>query len=196
MALYRHALDELRQKGLLFACSCSRTQITRESADGHYPGTCRDKALSLDSPDVSWRLRTDEKAVLTMRMTDGAFNNDRLAETKWTGQLELSMKDFVVRKKDGFPAYQLTSLVDDLHFGVDLIVRGQDLWPSTVAQLYLAGLLDEGGTFANTVFHHHTLFSNTDGSKLSKSAGATSIQHLRKAGKTPQEIFRMMGQIR
>jgi glutamyl-tRNA synthetase len=186
MALYRRALEELRQQGVLFACACSRTQIARESADGEYPGTCRDKGLSLDIPDVSWRVRTDGGHELTMRMTDGTFKSP----------LDKSVRDFVIRKRDGQPAYQLTSLVDDLHFGVDLIVRGQDLWSSTLAQLYLAELLPGGTAFANATFHHHALFTDAGGNKLSKSAGAASIQFLRREGKTPAEIFGMMGQIR
>jgi len=196
MRLYRRALEELRQQGVLFACACSRTQIARESAGGAYPGTCRDKGLSLDMPDVSWRVRTDMQRELTMRMTDGTVSNGQLVETKWTGPLDGSIKDFVVRKKDGLPAYQLTSLVDDLHFGVDLIVRGQDLWSSTLAQLYLAKLLPGGMAFASVVFKHHALFTDAGGNKLSKSAGAASIQFLRGEGKTPGEIFGMMGQIR
>jgi glutamyl-tRNA synthetase len=196
MALYQQALQDLRRKEVLFACACSRAQIARESADGAYPGTCRDKGLSLDMPDVAWRVRTDAQTELTMRMTDGSFRQSQLTETSWTGSLDKSMNDFVVRKKDGLPAYQLTSLVDDLYYEVDLIVRGQDLWPSTLAQLYLAQLLPGGLAFSNSIFHHHVLFTDADGSKLSKSAGATSIQFLRQQGKSPSEIFGMMGQNR
>ncbi|HEY8969449.1 MAG TPA: glutamate--tRNA ligase family protein [Puia sp.] len=187
MRLYRRALEELRQQGVLFACACSRTQIARESAGGAYPGTCRDKGLSLDMPDVSWRVRTDMQRELTMQQLDGSA---------FKGVLDGSVKDFIVRKKDGQPAYQLTSLVDDLHFGVDLIVRGLDLWSSTLAQLYLAELLPGGTAFAGVVFNHHALFTDAGGNKLSKSAGAASIQFLRREGKTPAEIFGMMGQIR
>jgi len=187
MTLYRRALEELRNQGVLFACACSRTQIARESAGGEYPGTCRDKGLSLDMPDVSWRVRTDMRRELTMQQLDGSA---------FKGVLDGSVKDFIVRKKDGQPAYQLTSLVDDLHFGVDLIVRGQDLLPSTLAQLYLAELLPGGTAFAGVVFNHHALLTDAGGNKLSKSAGAASIQFLRREGKTPAEIFGMMGQIR
>ena len=185
MPLYRKALEDLRQQGILFACACSRTQIARESTGGEYPGTCRDKGLSLDLPDVSWRVRTDAGRELTMQQLDAPV---------FKGVLDKSVKDFVVRKKDGSPAYQLTSLVDDLHFGVDLIVRGQDLWSSTLAQLYLAELLPGGKAFAGAIFHHHPLFTNADGSKLSKSAGAASIQSLRREGKTPGEICAIISQ--
>lgn len=101
------------------------------------------------------------------------------------------MQYFVVRKKDGFPAYQLTSVLDDVHYGVDLIVRGEDLWASTLAQLYLASLLTPDSFISNT-FYHHPLLHEAPGKKLSKSAGATSIQHLRKQGAAPADIYAMI----
>jgi glutamyl-tRNA synthetase len=100
---------------------------------------------------------------------------------------------YVVRKKDTNPAYQLSSLVDDIHFGVDLIVRGQDLFPSTLAQLDLARILGKQ-EFAKTTFYHHPLLKGPDQSKLSKSAGAFSIRQLRQDGKTLADLFLLLGQ--
>jgi glutamyl-tRNA synthetase len=180
MEMYRDALLRLRDAGVLFACTCSRTQIAREGGDGGYPGTCRDKGIPLDAPDVSWRVRTDISKKVFVRGIEG-----RVIE----GRLDPGMRDFIVRKKDGFPAYQLTSILDDLYFGVDLIVRGQDLWPSTLAQLYLAPLLPGGEEFLQTCFYHHALLKNADGGKLSKSEGAMSIRFLRGKGYSPEDIY-------
>jgi len=185
MDMYAAALQALREQGLLFACNCSRAQVARAAAGGGYPGTCRDKGLSLDAPDVSWRVRTEMSKELKVRRLEGGV---------FSGRLDGSMKDFVVRKRDGFPAYQLTSITDDLHFGVDLIVRGQDLWPSTLAQRYLAGLLPGGGFFEDVCFYHHALLEE-GGAKLSKSAGAMSVQFLRREGKTVDEIYGLIGQL-
>ena len=91
------------------------------------------------------------------------------------------------------PAYQLSSMVDDSHFGVDLIVRGQDLYPSTLAQLDLARLLGKE-TFAQTTFLHHPLLKGLDKAKLSKSAGAYSIRQLRQDSKTLTDLFKLLGQ--
>lgn len=185
LPLYNQALEQLREH--VFACSCTRTQITRLSPDGAYPGTCRDKNLPLDTPGAAWRLRTGDHTELQVRT---------LAGTTVSAILPPVMKDFVVRKKDGFPAYQLTSVIDDQHFGIDGVIRGEDLWPSTLAQLYLSVLLP-GSRFAENVFYHHPLLLEPSAQKMSKSAGSTSIQFLRKEGKTPQEIYtiiaRMLG---
>ncbi len=191
---YRQALQQLRDTGTVFACTCSRAQILKDSPNGIYPGTCRDKDLPLETQDVSWRLRTNLPTPLKIKI----YKNDAVETT-----LPADMQDFVVRKRDGFPAYQLTSLVDDLHFGIDLIVRGQDLWPSTLAQHYLSLRLDglrapqnptapAAAPFRNITFYHHPLLL-ADGQKLSKSAGDTSIQQLRKQGLKPPDIYSLIG---
>ena len=174
--LYEKALEVLRESGLVFGCTCSR----RDLLDGVYQGTCRESGLSLDAPGMSWRLRTSSPAPLSVRTPD---------RNAVDVSLPLEMTDFVVRKKDGFPAYQLTSLVDDLYYGVDLIVRGEDLWASTLAQLYLSSCLPGGEAFREASFYHHPLLVGGAGEKLSKSAGATSIRYMRGQGMGPADIY-------
>jgi glutamyl/glutaminyl-tRNA synthetase len=173
LTLYNDALQQLQESGHLFACTCSRTQILTDNP-------CRNKNLPLDTPNASWRVRTDAGIKLWVKTLEG----DVLEST-----LPPSMQNFIVRKKDGFPAYQLSSMADDVHFGVDLIVRGRDLWDSTLAQLYLASLLGKTD-FLNTTFFHHPLLEGSQGQKLSKSAGDTSIQYLRKQGVSKDEVIK------
>jgi glutamyl/glutaminyl-tRNA synthetase len=184
LGIYREALERLRASGKVFACDCSRSKIMRESAQGVYPGTCRDKGLSLDNGGCSWRVRA--AGVGRDGWRDGLAGGD--------AGLPVEMTDFVVRKKDGYPAYQLTSVIDDLHFGVDLVVRGDDLRASTAAQRWLAGELglDE---FRGIRFYHHALLMESKEEKLSKSAGSTSVRYLRQRGVKPREIYTMILQL-
>lgn len=152
LPLYHGVLKKLQERGCVFACTCSRTQIGNCN--------CEQKTFPMDTPDASWRLRTDETPV-AVRTIDGNVI---------TAPLHGEMKNFIVRRRDGLPAYQLCSVVDDLHFGIDLIVRGEDLWPSTLAQHYLAKALGEE-EFSAIRFLHHLLLTNERGEKLSKSAG-------------------------
>lgn len=183
LALYNQALEKLRHTGLIYACNCSRAQILQQSPEGIYPGTCRHKGLSPDSPDVAWRLNTEEAKTISVRTPDGAFLQ---------AALPADLQDVVIRKKDGFPAYQLSSVVDDVFFGIDLIVRGYDLWPSTLVQLYIAHLLNEEA-FLNTAFYHHALLLDGHQRKLSKSAGDTSVHFLRQQGFSAEEIYLRLG---
>ncbi|MCD8742506.1 glutamate--tRNA ligase family protein [Mucilaginibacter roseus] len=171
---YNAALARLKQSGQVFACNCSRSQLKSYVA---YPGTCRHKNIPLDDPGVSWRLKTEPETI-SVKMLNGVV----IQET-----LPAEMTDFVVRKKDSYPAYQLSSVVDDVHFGIDLVVRGLDLWASTLAQLYLAQTL--GLPFSNVTFYHHSLLLGSDGTKLSKSAGATSIKYMREQGYSTEEVL-------
>ena len=49
-----------------------------------------------------------------------------------------------------------------------------------------------GNTFGQNTFHHHELIKNAKNRKLSKSAGDTSIQFLRKSGKKKSDVFRLL----
>ncbi len=154
MDQYQRALDKLRDNGLVYACTCSRKQINNCK--------CYAKHIPLSTPEASWRLIT---------------NNDVLAVKDYNGNtiqaaLPGDMKNFIVKKKDGFPAYQLTSVIDDLFYGIDLVVRGEDLWPSTLAQHTLASALGKADDFGAISFYHHPLMMDASGQKLSKSAGA------------------------
>ena len=170
LALYRDALEQLRDAGKVFACDCSRAQLRRHHPDGCYMGRCRDRGLPLDGEGYCWRMDTEGAA------------------------LPEAMQYFVVRKKDGMPAYQLASLVDDMHFGVDLIVRGEDLLESTAAQLFLADVLGYH-RFRKASFVHHRLLTDSSAGKLSKSEGATSVHYLRRSGYTPGDIYRTLGRM-
>ncbi len=183
MSLYQEALDQLQQSRLLFSCTCTRSQILKIDPRGIYLGQCLDRRMPLDKNETTWRINTLDADFL-----------DYIAypATKKSALIPEEASCYVVRKKDKDPAYQLSSLVDDLHFGVDLIVRGQDLFPSTLAQLDLARILGKDG-FANTTFYHHPLLKGPDQSKLSKSAGAFSIRQLRQEGKSLGDVFQLLG---
>lgn len=168
MDLYEKLLDRLDEKKALFACKCSRKQIERLTEDGGYPGRCRGKELPLEDKNAAWRILTDQRSLI-LKQWSAAEQMD---------YLPAGLRDFVVKRKDGFPAYQAASVADDLHFGVNLIVRGLDLYDSSLAQLFIADVLGEKA-FADSQFFHHPLITNADGSKLSKSAGAEALSKMR-----------------
>lgn len=182
--LYQDALQDLKQKELLFACSCSRSSLENNSNPSGYPGICLDKKISLNEQGVQWRLKIQKDTVVHLH---------DLVAGNMASILPQTMEYFQVRKKNGEPSYQLASLIDDLHFGIDLIVRGEDLRDSTLAQLTLAKALGKNN-FLSTIFLHHPLLKANNEEKLSKSAGATSIHFLRKSGKNKHQILGLLAQ--
>ncbi len=178
---YTGTLAELVRKGRVFACECSRRQLQQDSRDGQYPGTCRDKGIPLDRPGVSWRFRTGRSE--TVRWNDmilGAVEVDLFAENR----------DFVIRRRDGIPAYHIASLCSDVGHEINLIVRGGDLIGSTAAQLLLAQELN-WQAFLSCHFFHHPLILDERGEKLSKSAGSQSLKAMRAEGILAADLRRM-----
>jgi glutamyl/glutaminyl-tRNA synthetase len=174
---YNKILGELISSNLLYACKCTRHDL--HTADNKCD--CKTRKLPLDVEEANWRVNTSKPIVLKVRSLEGESEH----------ALPVNMKDFVVRRKNGLPSYQLASFTDDLNFGIDLIVRGQDLWESTLAQLYLANVLNKQ-QFCTCTFVHHPLLYEKDGRKMSKSAGDTPIRTMRGKNLRAEEIHEMI----
>lgn len=180
IALYNTLLEKLADAGHLFACTCSRKDVEQRRRSGQYDGACMAKNIPLDTPDVSWRIRTPRETAL-VHFTDGLAGAQQI--DLWEAQ-----RHFVVRRRDGLPAYHIASLYEDATAGINAIVRGQDLLSSTAAQLYTARLLGiENFTAAR--FYHHPLLEDEGGHKLSKSAGSKSLKALRGAGVAAADVM-------
>ncbi|MCX2741282.1 glutamate--tRNA ligase family protein [Pontibacter anaerobius] len=177
---YHALLQQLVDKGVVYACPCSRKQLSalpnNSACDLH---TCRHEQQPLQQPGIAWRIRIPEDTQVTFQ--------DLLLQT-CTIALSEEMPDFVVRRKEGIPAYQIASLADDLDMGINTIVRGEDLLSSTAAQLYLARLLG-AEQFTSIDFVHHPLVLEPDGGKLSKSHDSLSISEMRKRGLSSKALW-------
>lgn len=180
MDLYTEGLHQLCEYGRVFVCDCSRSMI-QATGDGRHPQACRQAARRPSDSQGAWRLNTEGSS---QRWTD--FDQQERSVC-----VDTVMRDFVVRRKDGIPAYQLASVVDDAHFGVDLVVRGMDLIESTAAQRWLAGMLDSSA-FEQSRFLHHPIVKDPDGNKLSKSSGAESLETMRKSDPTAKHLYRRL----
>ena len=170
-AVYETALDQLRARGLVYACGCSRSEI----ADVRYPGTCANKRLP-ESPGLGLRVRL-EPAV--ERFEDWVHGPQEQRPSEQCG-------DLLVRDRDGHWTYQFAAVVDDWMQGVTLVVRGDDLLASTGRQIQLARLVGRDGPPS---FLHHPLVMKSPTQKLSKSDGDTGIRDLRAKGWTAPEVI-------
>ena len=156
---YQAVLDQVKAGGHFYACACSREQIKRDSQAAGvatYAGTCR--ALNLSPEENAWRHPVARESV---KVRDESGRVFVLHPHRDPG-------DFVLRRKNGEPSYQVASLTDDEDLNINFIVRGLDLMPSTGAQLGLAHALG-WNTLPNARFWHHALMVNDASEKLSKS---------------------------
>lgn len=170
---HHHALDILQERGRLYPCQCSRSRRRksgRRAPDGGfaYDNTCRGRGL----PPSGWRDATEP---LRVHLPD-----ERISHIDESG-LDLSqhpandMGDPIVVRRDGALAYHLAVVVDDARTGVDRIVRGRDIAPSTATHIALQRLLDVA---TPRYRHHFLLLEPRSGDKLAKFHGAVGASAL------------------
>lgn len=181
--LYFEKLAQLRCNNQLFGCRCSRTSIKRDSTNRLHPSSCHKQQLELDDTNTAWRIVTASTPTIEWLDTDDSHHQIDLHQ---------SMRDFIVRKKNQMPAYQVASLSDDLHYDINLVVRGEDLIHSTAAQRWLAAQTSNGDNFMNASFMHHSIVTDEQDEKLSKSSGASSLRSLQANNATSAKLYRKL----
>ena len=167
--LYQAAFDQLA--GHTYACGCTRKEISDSrlgiAADGAaiYPGTCR-QGVGEGKIARTLRIQVPEPNEGDETIT---FNDRWLGSL--TQHLATEVGDFVLKRADGYWAYQLAVVVDDADQGVTHIVRGTDLLESTGRQIYLQRLLN----LPTPSYMHVPVVLNEVGEKLSKQTGAQAL---------------------
>lgn len=168
---YQAVVDDLAGRGLVYECFCSRKEILEaprapHAPEGAYPGTCRE----LTDPERRIRRESGRPPALRLRATVSEYTVTDLLHGSFTGAVD----DFVLRRGDGVPAYNLAVVVDDARSGIDQVVRGDDLLASSPRQSYLAGLLG----YPQPVYAHVPLALNAEGKRLAKRDGAVTLADL------------------
>lgn len=174
---YQRALDMLTARGLVYECYCSRRDIQESPRAPHtpagaYPGTCRNlsegereerrEVLAAQGRTPALRLRSDVDEFTIRDRYHGAYTTE--------------VDDFVLRRGGQNPdwAYNLAVVVDDGFQGIDQVVRGDDLLPSTPRQAYLATLLG----ISIPEYAHVPLVLNEQGQRLAKRDGAVTLREM------------------
>jgi glutamyl-Q tRNA(Asp) synthetase len=156
-AAYQSAFANLQARDLVFPCWCSRSDL--DVNHGLHLGDCiapRDPARA-----PAWRLRAADCSIGFSDLLQGAQMQ----------QLAREVGDFVVRRVEGWAAYQLAVVVDDADAGITEIVRGSDLLDSTPRQIHLQQLLG----LPTPLYCHLPLALDAHGHKLSKSDHALAV---------------------
>jgi glutamyl-Q tRNA(Asp) synthetase len=198
---YTAALARLDERGLVYPCFCSRSEIVRTSngqrdPDGAplYPGTCR----ALSPTEARNRIERGDRASFRLDMRralnaapthlcwveygEGAVPSQRPATPEIWG-------DVVLRGRDLAASYHLAVVVDDALQGVTDVARGRDLIAATAVHRLLQALLG----LAEPRYRHHRLVLDGNGAKLSKSRQSVSLAELRGTGLNPGEIRAALG---
>ncbi|MGH8637137.1 MAG: tRNA glutamyl-Q(34) synthetase GluQRS, partial [Burkholderiales bacterium] len=169
--LYAAALQRLIEHGVAYPCACTRRQIAaaaRIGIDGPvYPGLCRN-GLPPGRAPRAWRLRVPAGPIELDDECFGVIAQD----------VERAVGDFVLRRADGWFAYQLAVVVDDADQGITRVVRGADLIDSSQRQILLQRLLD----LPTPAYLHVPAAVDASGDKLSKQTRARPLERSKASG--------------
>lgn len=162
--LYEEALERLRSQGAVYRCHCSRREIADSGLAGPegaiYPGTCRRLGLAFGEPGAD-----------RLEVAPGQVAFDDRVQGTLVQDVARDIGDFVLKRRDGFHAYQLAVVVDDAAQGVTHVVRGADLLWSSPRQILLQRRLG----LATPRYAHVPVAANARGEKLSKQTRARAI---------------------
>lgn len=206
LALYQAALESLWQRGLVYPCICTRADIAAavagsasapHEAETRYPGTCHDRfppytatshstvqtaadILAATGKSACFRLRVPSTGTTFTDLFAGAQSADVAADAG-----DFSLTRFAIPSSSYLPpAYQLACVSDDHTMDIDLVIRGDDLLPSTPRQLLLYHAL----AWQPPRFAHVPLVVGPDGKRLAKRHGESRIAQFRGAGVSPEKI--------
>ncbi|WP_338793820.1 glutamate--tRNA ligase family protein [Bernardetia sp. MNP-M8] len=192
LEIYQKEIEILKHKNAVFECFCSRSEIQQRNLYNKniYDGFCLNSLHTENQKKSALRINTnyfDKKNILINDCNRGNFEIN----------LEKKIPFFIVQKKVQrdikLPAYQITSLIDDVRMNINFVVRGSDLINSTAAQLFLAEILEKN-SFLEIIFLHHDLIEDTAGNKISKSAGSRydsfSVKYFRENGGTKEQFLK------
>jgi glutamyl-tRNA synthetase len=177
---YADALETLKQAGRVYPCFCTPERLAerREAAGDDWQGydrVCR----GLDESAVTERIESGEACVWRLAVADDppdiVFDDAVRGEVRFPGT---AVDDFVLVRSDGSPTYNFASVVDDATMGITHIIRGDDHLSNTPKQIVVFEALD----YDVPVFAHMSLILGTDGKRLSKRHGATSVEAFRGEG--------------
>ena len=199
IAQYNSRLEPLAAQGLLYPCSCTRSDIRAAlsapqegAAHAVYPGTCRSRPMESRRRDDA--LRLDLAAALRSLSQMPAFFETGEAHARHhlidPVHALATIGDVVLsRKGEDIVAYFLASALDDAKQQITHVIRGEDLFEFTPIQVILQRLLG----LPTPTYHHHRLIRDAFGKRLAKRDDARALSRYRAEGATPQDIRRMVG---
>ena len=202
LARYRKALRDLEAKGLTYPCRCNRADIEAAAGapqegvpqfgpDGRiYPGTCRARTMSDQSPGDVIRLNMKKAAQNIVDKhfieTGEGFERRYVIDPE---KLVSEVGDIILVRRNMGSSYHLSVVVDDADQRITHVVRGADLFEATQIHVLLQSLLG----LPTPVYHHHRLIRDEQGKRLAKRDDARALSKYRADGVSPFEIRTRLG---
>jgi glutamyl-tRNA synthetase len=189
--LYLREANALLAGGLAYRCWCTQDELeTRRRArtalgeTPAYDGRCRSRT---DADRARFEAEGRPCALRFALPDAGEVGWDDLVRGRVSFQSAV-LEDFVLLRSDGLPTYNFACVVDDHAMEITHVVRGDDHISNTPRQL----LLYRAFGWAPPQFAHVPMILGSDGSRLSKRHGATSVEAFRELGILPEAMVNFL----
>ncbi len=179
--IYNNYIDKLLENGNAYYCTCSpekveamREQARKEGKNPMYDGHCRELKLTNQAGSVVRFKAPKSGKTVFEDIVKGTIAIDNTL-----------LDDFILRRADGTPTYQIAVVIDDALMGVTHVLRGDDHQNNTPKQIQLYKALG----FPVPIFGHVPMILGSDKKKMSKRHGATSVMVYKEMGYLPEALL-------
>lgn len=177
---YNEVIEQLIESGHAYYCDCTteavdamREKARQEGKKPKYDGSCRAKNLG-----------PGEGRVVRFKAPTGTCAWKDMVKGDISMEYEEMVDDFIIRRANGSPMYNLAVVVDDADMHMTHILRGEDHLSNTPKQIALYKAIG----FDVPEFGHVPMIFGNDKKKLSKRHGAMSVMEYEKMGFLPEAV--------
>ncbi|WP_320664100.1 glutamate--tRNA ligase [Prochlorococcus sp. MIT 1223] len=194
---HRQAIKKLLEEGYAYRCFATEVELEemreaqkRRGEAPRYDNRYRD----LSKEDEANFITEGRSYVIRFRINDEErieWNDLVRGQMKWKGE-DLGGDMVISRRANsmeiGEPLYNLVVVIDDAEMQISHVIRGEDHITNTAKQILLYKALG----LRIPEFAHTPLILNSEGKKLSKRDGVTSINQFRDMGYTAEALTNYM----
>ncbi|MBN3950752.1 MAG: glutamate--tRNA ligase [Nostoc sp.] len=184
--LYKEAVEKLLDQGLAYRCYTTSEELEalREAQKARGEAPRYDNRHRHLTPEQRAAFEAEGRSsVIRFQIEDGreiVWNDLVRGKMSWQGS-DLGGDMVIARASEeasGQPLYNFVVVVDDIDMQITHVIRGEDHIANTAKQI----LLYEAMGAKIPEFAHTPLILNTEGRKLSKRDGVTSISEFQQMG--------------
>ena len=188
--IHRRYAEELIENGYAYRCFCTPERLERIRQEQTknkqkvigYDRHCRE----LSACEVENLLKQNKPYVVRFKVPE---RGSTVLHDLLLGDVKRANEDInpdpVLLKTDGFPTYHLANVIDDHLMEISHILRAQEWIPSGPLHV----LLYQAFGWEPPIYCHLPMVMGTDGQKLSKRHGSTSLKDFREKGYLPEAII-------
>ena len=194
---HKKIIETLIAKGFAYRCYASESELEEmretQKKNGLAP-RYDNRHRNLTIEQESQFIKAGRNPVIRFKINDQkliSWNDLIRGEMTWSGK-DLGGDMVIARRAPansiGDPLYNLVVVADDSAMKISHVIRGEDHLANTAKQILLYEALD----LNIPVFAHTPLILNSEGKKLSKRDGVTSISDFKKMGYTSEAMANYM----